>query len=134
MRIVVALIFGMSLFQSFEIVAQKSEVHEAKVVFHPLFWKEKLKLSDGQYKEILNINKDYYEELFKAANENAGDIYYLRSVTEDLLQRRSDRIWGTFHNKQKKVWMKLSASYGLDSNPSSAYSRAIIPLPGAETL
>jgi hypothetical protein len=128
MRVVVVLIMGLSLLKSFESHAQTKN-EGAVVVFDPLFWKDELKLTTNQYKAIRNINQEYYSSIYRTLNENEGNISFLQTATQELLQIRSELIWDTFHPKQKKIWKKLSSAYGTDNQFS--YSKHTIKVPNS---
>lgn len=115
------LITALCLINVSQVFAQDQQNSETLVVFDPLFWKDDLKLSAGQYREINQINKEYYENLISLINENSGSTTAIRNATSELLQKRSERIWGTFHARQKKKWMKLSSEF---NNPELSYSSA----------
>jgi hypothetical protein len=119
MRLIIVLILAAGMFKTVASQAQTEQTTETKVVFDPLFWKDELKLSDGQYNQIRIINEEYYQGIMKVVHENNGNIPVLRQATTQLLQTRSERIWNTFHTKQKRKWKEISSSY---SNATLAQS------------
>jgi hypothetical protein len=122
MKLVVVVLVGLMLFKSFESHAQEAKTPETAVVFDPLFWKDELKLTASQYQAIQNINREYYESIYRAADENQGNISLLQHKTTQLLQNRSEKIWNTFLPKQKRKWEKLSSSYSEDNSSFSGLS------------
>src|SRR5687767_13864397 len=110
MRLVFALILCLGFVQTTDIWAQTKQTSESKVVFDPLFWKDELKLTAGQYLEIRSINEEYYKEIMRLAY-SGNDAAYLRAATTQLLQKRSDKIWNTFHSRQKRKWKEISSAY-----------------------
>lgn len=133
MRLIAALIFGLSLINSISTTAQTAENSDVIVVFDPLFWKDELKLSNGQYNQIQNINREYYSNIYRAVSENEGNISFLQATTKELLEIRSERIWNTFAAKQKRIWKKISSEYAGDAD-MSAYSSMRIITPTAKSL
>jgi hypothetical protein len=123
MKLIVTLLLGFSLLKSFETRAQEnlSGNSEDMIIFDPLFWKDELKLSAGQYNTIQNINREYYQGIFDAIHENEGKEV-LQTIATDLLRERSTKIWRTFQPKQKRRWSKLAAVYaGSPDKTSSAF-------------
>jgi len=110
MRIVVVVLLGLGLLKSFESQGQSIKSTKNLVTFDPLFWKDELRLNPNQYMTIQNINKDFYEAIYRLVNENEGNVGVMQSATSELLQHRSVKIWNTFHPKQKRKWKKLSGS------------------------
>ena len=111
MRLGVVLIIVFATLKSIALHAQAEHSSATAVVFDPLFWKDDLKLTASQYNEIRNINKEYYEAIYRVVGEHSGNAVALRNATTQLLQTRSEKIWDTFMPKQKKKWMKLSSAY-----------------------
>jgi hypothetical protein len=127
MRLVFALIACVGLFKSGIIHAQTVQNTETKVVFDPLFWKDELKLTEGQYNQIRIINEEYYQGVMHVVHEHSGNVSVLRNASSDLLQKRSDRIWNTFHSKQKRKWKEISSSYSNATLALSASPRKKFP-------
>jgi len=130
MRLGLVYMVVLCVFKSFALQAQH-ERSTTPVVFDPLFWKDDLKLTQSQYNEIMNINKEYYEGIYRALNEHTGNAAALRNATADLLHQRSEKIWGTFQPKQKKKWMKLSSEYHNSAvSYSSMKNKSTVRFPG----
>lgn len=121
MRLVIAIVFCFGLLKMADAQAQTEQASEKKVVFDPLFWKDELKLTAGQYLTIRSINEEYYQGIIRVVNDNTADAETRRTVSEELLEVRSEKIWSTFHNKQKKKWKEISAAY---YNPTLASSES----------
>lgn len=133
MRLIAALVFSVSLINSISTTAQTAENSEVIVVFDPLFWKDELKLSNGQYNAIQNINREYYLNIYRAVSENEGNTSFLQATTKELLEIRSERIWNTFAAKQKRIWKKISSEYNSEAD-FSAYSSKRLHTLSTESL
>jgi hypothetical protein len=94
-------------FSPFFMKGQTPETPTARVVYDPLFWRDKLKLDAEQTDRINTINYEYYGRLIAAVNKEGNDKKALQSVVYENLLIRSQSIWDTFHPKQKRRWKKL---------------------------
>src|SRR5690349_19003085 len=83
----VALIFVAG--QSF---GQNSPKDDVKIVYDPMFWRDKLHLGTAQCREIEDINRHFYLTLEKT-DANDTESYHTFSK---LMEERSKRIWNVF--------------------------------------
>lgn len=74
------------------------------ILYDPLFWKAELKLSSVQQNKIDKINIEFYQSIKQAITKK--ESLHTQEIAK-LLMRRSDQIWETFHENQKRKWEKL---------------------------
>ena len=85
-----------------------------QVIYDPLFWKSKLKLTKSQCEQISRINNLFYDLLYSVDNPDSAshiridELYFLIHV-------RSTQIWNIFSDRQKRKWSKLHMSFTLQS-------------------
>jgi hypothetical protein len=83
-----------------------------QVIYDPLFWKSKLKLTKSQCEQISRINNLFYHLLYSVDNSDSAshiridELYFLIHV-------RSTQIWNIFSDRQKRKWSKLHMSFSL---------------------
>jgi hypothetical protein len=82
---------------------QDTNKKDYKVVYDPIFWKEKLNLKNSQCREIESINTTFYRSVSEAARRSEAKVQYPR-----LIEERSERIWNVFSSNQKRKWKKLN--------------------------
>jgi hypothetical protein len=115
----------MALFQilAFSLVCAASAIAQSSaepvVVYDPLFWRHELRLSGRQCSTISEINKEFYEAIYKTLAESRGNTDRMKATTDNILQARSEKIWNTFLPGQKRKWMKLSSVYASNASRSS---------------
>jgi hypothetical protein len=105
-----------SLFSAVSAIAQSSG--EPVVVYDPLFWRHELRLSGRQCNTISEINKEFYEAIYKTLAESSGNTDRMKANAYNILQARSEKIWNTFLPGQKRKWMKLSSQYSSNDSRS----------------
>ena len=86
--------------------AQDTETEKVMIKYDPLFWKDQLRLTPSQSIKIKEINIEYYEKL-KMVYSNQENQQVMREKVDWFNEQRSDRIWSTFHTRQKRKWAKL---------------------------
>lgn len=106
--------FTLMLVSSLQSLAQDHDVSQNQmhspaisksiILFDPLFWKAELKLSSNQQNKIGEINMEFYQNIKHAYSKKEAS--HRQEITK-LLMRRSDQIWETFHENQKRKWEKL---------------------------
>ena len=92
--------------------AQKdSNENKSVVLYDPLLWKHELKLNAGQREKIEKINLEFYQSIYKTAQEGASDRSALQSKANQYLQQRSQEIWDAFNPNQRRKWKRLWDHY-----------------------
>jgi hypothetical protein len=89
-----------------------------QVIYDPLFWKSKLKLTKSQCEQISRINNLFYRLLYVDNSDSAShirieELYFLIHV-------RSTQIWNIFSDRQKRKWSKLHMSFSLKTCPDGS--------------
>ena len=84
--------------------AHSSAIPKNIILYDPLFWKAELKLSSIQQNKINKINTEFYQNIKHAYSKKEAS--HTQEITQ-LLMRRSDQIWETFQENQKRKWEKL---------------------------
>ncbi len=77
-----------------------------RVVFDPLFWKDRLRLDNHQCQRIREINSSFYRRLSDAVGEPNRQAVQAKAA--QTLLERSEEIWATFHPRQRRIWKKIS--------------------------
>lgn len=85
--------------------AQEKSEHEL-VMYDPLFWRDKLSLKNSQSRKIEEINREFYDGL-RRLKQTPGSRSEMKTQLKDGLQERSEKIWATLHNKQKRKLEKI---------------------------
>jgi hypothetical protein len=85
----------------------QTAANDVKVVYDPLFWKEKLKLNRNQCEQISHVNTAYYQAIQTAARAKSQKQ---KIEPYKLLHERSEQLWNIFSSKQKQKWRKLNLS------------------------
>lgn len=107
MKFIPILISFCLLTVSMELLAQDDPALKTLVLYDPLFWTHELRLEPSQYQRIREINSEYYERIMEAVREQKDNQTYLRQEAVRSLQNRSEKIWETFHPRQRKKWKKM---------------------------
>ncbi|MEO7988456.1 MAG: hypothetical protein ABI663_02885 [Chryseolinea sp.] len=90
---------------------QDSNENKSVVLYDPLLWKHELKLNAGQREKIEKINLEFYQSIYKTANERTSDRAALQSKANQYLQQRSQEIWDAFNPNQRRKWKRLWDHY-----------------------
>ena len=94
------------IFLSLHAYPQLQGNSDVAIVYDPLFWKKDLRLSASQCFHIRSINARFYESLKEVATGPTA-VAQKRKQCIDLLQQRSNAIWGLFSRRQKNEWKRL---------------------------
>jgi hypothetical protein len=81
------------------------------VIYDPLMWKHQLKLKADQQEKIQQINQEFYQSLYKAAQEDTQDRAALQSKANQYIHQRSQEIWDAFNANQRKKWKRMWDHY-----------------------
>jgi hypothetical protein len=90
-----------------KLLAQDDAALKTLVLYDPLFWTHELRLDPLQYQRIREINSEYYERIMEVVREQKDNQSYLRQEALRSLQHRSEKIWETFHPRQRRKWKKM---------------------------
>jgi hypothetical protein len=88
--------------------SQSGKREDIKVIFDPLFWQDRLKLTRSQTAKIMKINSQFYSSIMEASSKSKS---YNQKVIQDLLTERSNQIFNIFSPRQKMKWAKIENSY-----------------------
>lgn len=90
---------------------QVSNENKRVVLYDPLLWKHELKLNAGQREKIEKINLEFYQNIYKTAQEGKSDRSALQSKANQYLQQRSLEIWEAFNLNQRRKWKRMWDHY-----------------------
>lgn len=104
------IIIGCLVLTSMSSTARAQVVTSNVVGYDPLFWKEKLHLSNDQCLRLRDINAEFYKSLVIVANDRQKHDIDKTTILE-LLNNRSEKILGVFSYRQRKKWDKIADIY-----------------------
>ncbi len=81
------------------------------VIYDPLLWKHQLKLNANQREKIQQINLEFYQSIYKAAQDDSRDRAALQSKANQYIQQRSQEIWEAFNPNQRRKWKRMWDHY-----------------------
>ncbi len=105
MKVIYPFLFVISFCSALSVNAQHGDGNATPVTFDPLFWGRDLKLTRKQNTEIQEINVDFYNSVYRAVHQEAGQL-----KLGDMVKKRSDLIWNVFSSRQKFKWRKIFQS------------------------
>lgn len=91
--------------------AQQSETDKNIVIYDPLLWKHQLKLNASQREKIQQINLEFYQSIYKAAQEGGRDRTSLQLKANQYIEQRSHEIWEAFNPNQRRKWKRMWDHY-----------------------
>jgi Spy/CpxP family protein refolding chaperone len=103
---VMCVVVGLMAMPAYSQPAKENDVK--MVVFDPLFWQDRLKLTKSQSAKIRKINSQFYSSIMEASAKSRSQN---QKVIQDLLSERSNQILSVFSQRQKAKWAKIETSY-----------------------